>query len=283
MRLLFFQTSKCTVRYYYNKSVSYSNRGTPIKIITKNSSIGVRFSICSIFKKNKDYEKDNIMINDCGEIAMSSFKQELADAADGIDTTTILAALLEISNQSASSRYDDDNANNNKSTERVNEILFKLHDGNKEDKEDKENMKANADKNDAYIETKYKEEDANCSKSSSTMRVTASDRTISAAESFLECHSEKAEMNQYWYSTETIQSLCHAIQELLSTIVMGGTRKRVAFLSTPSLYFAFPLEARKYCCLFDVRLQLAIARLHLECLVISPSLIFHDNNSILFN
>lgn len=87
---------------------------------------------------------------------------------------------------------------------------------------------------------------------------------------FLDCHLEKAEMNQYWYSPLTIQYLCSAIKEILG-IMHGGNRhvndniesesknegglttgQRVAFLSTPSLYFAYPAELRKHCALFDI-------------------------------
>jgi len=66
--------------------------------------------------------------------------------------------------------------------------------------------------------------------------------------SFLESTPENAELNQYWYSKATTEVLCKAIMEK-----MQGDRGKVAFLSTPSLYFALPLEYRANCFIFDVR------------------------------
>jgi hypothetical protein len=53
---------------------------------------------------------------------------------------------------------------------------------------------------------------------------------------------QNRELNQYWYSENTIQTLCEEIK-------LYGSK--VAFLSTPSLYFAFPEEERKNFKLFE--------------------------------
>jgi len=65
-----------------------------------------------------------------------------------------------------------------------------------------------------------------------------------SAKSFLECTPEDSQFNQYWYSKTTIQYLCEAIVE-----VAAG--KKIAFLSTPSLYFGLPITERKNCTLFE--------------------------------
>ena len=69
-------------------------------------------------------------------------------------------------------------------------------------------------------------------------------------QSFIGNTPENSNFNQYWYSSETIEVLTTAILEIL-TLFEG---KRVAFLSTPSLYFALPEEKRKHCNVFEVRL-----------------------------
>jgi len=70
----------------------------------------------------------------------------------------------------------------------------------------------------------------------------------SSANLFLESNPEDSNLNQYWYSSATIQVLSEAISEIMAST--GGTR--VAFLSTPSLYFALPAMDRKNCKVFDV-------------------------------
>ena len=68
------------------------------------------------------------------------------------------------------------------------------------------------------------------------------------AAQFLNQYAEDSDLNQYWYSEGTIQVYCNAILEAIST----SDCKNVAFLSTPSLYFALPLHARANSFLFDV-------------------------------
>ena len=65
---------------------------------------------------------------------------------------------------------------------------------------------------------------------------------------FLKLKYENADLNQYWYSKRTIEVICNSILNILAS----NKKKRVAFLSTPSLYFSIPLETRRHCYLFDV-------------------------------
>lgn len=65
---------------------------------------------------------------------------------------------------------------------------------------------------------------------------------------FLNQTGENADLNQYWYSKQTIDVLCNAIREGSSSC--DGIR--VAFLSTPSLFFSLSEEEREHCELFDV-------------------------------
>jgi hypothetical protein len=70
----------------------------------------------------------------------------------------------------------------------------------------------------------------------------------SSAAQFLNRYAEDSNLNQYWYSESTIQVYCNVIMEAISTTKV----KRVAFLSTPSLYFALPPHTRANSFLFDV-------------------------------
>jgi hypothetical protein len=60
---------------------------------------------------------------------------------------------------------------------------------------------------------------------------------------FLSKYGEKADFNQYWYSSYTIKKMVEEI------VRVGG---KAGFLSTPSLYFSLPEDARKQCYVFDV-------------------------------
>lgn len=134
------------------------------------------------------------------------------------DMKSILAELLEISNRSASSRFLKSSSFN-----KSDKLSHHCSINDKENDNGTPNVSNNND----------------------------DEESISAI-SFLQRHVEKVEMNQYWYSSTTIKSLSTGICEILSKT--GG--EKVAFLSTPSLYFAFPMELRKNCCLFDVSLKL---------------------------
>ena len=57
--------------------------------------------------------------------------------------------------------------------------------------------------------------------------------------------TEKADFNQYWYSEKSIAALTSAAIQLASQgAAPGAPPRRVAFLSTPSLYFSLPAPAR---------------------------------------
>jgi len=77
--------------------------------------------------------------------------------------------------------------------------------------------------------------------------------TRDTSKSFLGSTPENSKLNQYWYSKHTIEVLCNTIVEGLSLI----NGNKVAFLSTPSLYFSLQLEIRQHCRLFDVSLGIA--------------------------
>ena len=78
---------------------------------------------------------------------------------------------------------------------------------------------------------------------------------------FLSQTNENRDLNQYWYSKHTIDTLCNAIREGLSfsssssSSSTGSNNARVAFLSTPSLFFSLSSKERQQCTLFDVSLQ----------------------------
>ena len=65
---------------------------------------------------------------------------------------------------------------------------------------------------------------------------------------FLASTREVADLNQYWYSESTIAALVSASVELAARAASarGDTENagRIAFISTPSLYFALPASAR---------------------------------------
>jgi hypothetical protein len=66
---------------------------------------------------------------------------------------------------------------------------------------------------------------------------------------------QKEELNQYWYSADTVATL--AKEAVVETPERGG---RVAFLSTPSVYFAVKTQQSddstpRECFLFDVRVE----------------------------
>lgn len=72
----------------------------------------------------------------------------------------------------------------------------------------------------------------------------------SNANQFLAKNPENSNFNQYWYSAYTIESILQAILEILGN-GKSLEGKSVAFLSTPSLYFALDPAERIHCKLFD--------------------------------
>lgn len=73
---------------------------------------------------------------------------------------------------------------------------------------------------------------------------------------FLKVTKEQSIFNQYWYSENTIRVFMEAIEEISANCKSNDPKQqpvRIAFLSTPSLYFALPMEQREHCKLFEVR------------------------------
>jgi hypothetical protein len=64
-----------------------------------------------------------------------------------------------------------------------------------------------------------------------------------SASQFLKDNIEDGDYNQYWYSEKTIGRMVEALIE------NGGS---IAFLSTPSIYFALPDDIRSKAYVFDV-------------------------------
>lgn len=69
---------------------------------------------------------------------------------------------------------------------------------------------------------------------------------------FLKETPENADYNQYWYSAYTIEKI---VEDLLlqhaNAVSSGKPGLCIAFLSTPSIYFSLPEEARATCYCFD--------------------------------
>mmetsp|Transcript_3014 Transcript_3014/g.4216 ORF Transcript_3014/g.4216 Transcript_3014/m.4216 type:complete len:185 (-) Transcript_3014:48-602(-) len=64
---------------------------------------------------------------------------------------------------------------------------------------------------------------------------------------FLNGNEEDANLNQYWYSTFTIQKIVEDIQNQIQSTACG----RIGFLSTPSIYFSLDPVYRNECFVFD--------------------------------
>eukprot|EP01038_Epipyxis_sp_PR26KG_P004828 gene4828-6766_t len=65
---------------------------------------------------------------------------------------------------------------------------------------------------------------------------------------FISNNPEDADFNQYWYSNFTISKI---VDEIIELSTQTDAPFRVAFLSTPSLYFSLPLPQRQNCMVFD--------------------------------
>jgi hypothetical protein len=68
-------------------------------------------------------------------------------------------------------------------------------------------------------------------------------------EGFLAAAPEIAGMNQYWYSLPTIKKMVSIIREAGKT--EDGSPMKIAFISTPSLFFSLSEEERKECVVLD--------------------------------
>jgi len=97
-----------------------------------------------------------------------------------------------------------------------------------------------------------------------TLSLDTTDDKDDNTNTFLTHTNENRDLNQYWYSKKTIDTLCNAIREGLS-LVDGGSR--VAFLSTPSLFFSLSPKERQQCVLFDVSCSKLIVVLYLPKLL----------------
>mmetsp|Transcript_27346 Transcript_27346/g.42464 ORF Transcript_27346/g.42464 Transcript_27346/m.42464 type:complete len:254 (-) Transcript_27346:43-804(-) len=69
------------------------------------------------------------------------------------------------------------------------------------------------------------------------------------ANEFLEANPEKHELEQRWYSRESISLYISVIMDALWTLPADA---RIAFICTPSLYFTIPERTRSRCFLFDI-------------------------------
>ena len=67
------------------------------------------------------------------------------------------------------------------------------------------------------------------------------------AKKFLMRHSEKENLNQYWFSEHTISVLISEISLLFSQ-----GHSKIACISTPSLYFSLPDEVKRSSKVFDI-------------------------------
>ena len=67
------------------------------------------------------------------------------------------------------------------------------------------------------------------------------------------------QLKRYWYSNFSIEMMIEdqVAQDGLTGGPVGG--RKIAFLSTPSLYFTMPEEIRKRCFVFDVSLPYVCA------------------------
>ena len=84
---------------------------------------------------------------------------------------------------------------------------------------------------------------------SSSSKVASPCTTKASSSTFLQDAPEDQQLNQYWYSQATIDTLREAILEGVTSLDKDAPK--VAFLSTPSLYFAFDEAERQNYFLFD--------------------------------
>ena len=100
------------------------------------------------------------------------------------------------------------------------------------------------------VELRAVSEKSHRSRFSHSFETAPSTQELKSGQSFLDCTPENPTLNQYWYSKNTVEVLCNAIIEKIND--PGGMGGKVAFLSTPTLYFALPPVVQSHCFLFDV-------------------------------
>jgi hypothetical protein len=81
------------------------------------------------------------------------------------------------------------------------------------------------------------------------------------AEEFIAEIKERSDLNQYWYSALTIETIIGEISCLSDSLSQTKTEKNTRYLaclvSCPSIYFALPEEVRSQCVLLDLDTQFA--------------------------
>ena len=82
----------------------------------------------------------------------------------------------------------------------------------------------------------------------STPSADGTDSSNSNTVEFLRGNPEDPALNQYWYSQPSVEAIASEVSRLIN---LNGPSFTVAFLSTPSIYFALPEEQRKQCWVFD--------------------------------
>ena len=70
-------------------------------------------------------------------------------------------------------------------------------------------------------------------------------------DAFLKNNPEDPTTNQYWYSKPTINALAGECSRVIKERTQDDKTFKVAFLSTPSLYFALTENLREHCFVFD--------------------------------
>ncbi|CAD7976418.1 unnamed protein product, partial [Amoebophrya sp. A120] len=70
-------------------------------------------------------------------------------------------------------------------------------------------------------------------------------------EDFIKSTKERADLNQYWFSRNTID----VFVKIISCHVEKVEKPKVALVSCPSLYFSLEPEVRKSCIVLDIDKQ----------------------------
>ncbi|KAL0479924.1 N(6)-adenine-specific DNA methyltransferase [Acrasis kona] len=69
---------------------------------------------------------------------------------------------------------------------------------------------------------------------------------------FLLRNKENSLLNQYWYSTKTIDTIILEVEDHISKRSSKNLPWRIAFVSTPSIYFSIAEAQRSQCNVFDI-------------------------------
>ena len=85
----------------------------------------------------------------------------------------------------------------------------------------------------------------------STTAPTEGDAVSSNGVDFLKSNPEDPVLNQYWYSQASVEAIAKECKCLMDSPRSGSNNFTVAFLSTPSIYFALDEAHRQNCFVFD--------------------------------